>query len=188
MIYVASHAVDGKIKRYIGQTTWPLERRRNRHECLALRCGSKTYFHNALRKYGLNSFEWDALTLPIQDKEERNAQEKLFIQLFRSHDPECGYNLTLGGEGGIPTTITRRKLSEARNRRVISEATRQRTRQSMMGKKNALGVVQSEEARRNTSLALKGKPKSESHRRNIGIARKKKFDIFPTSSIINIGD
>src|SRR5271157_5717328 len=62
MIYVAHHVVDGKPKHYVGQTIWPLERRRKRHECLALRCGSKTYFHNALKKYGPDSFEWEALT------------------------------------------------------------------------------------------------------------------------------
>ncbi len=170
MVYAAYHVIDGKIKRYVGQTVWSLERRRKRHECLALRCDSKTYFHNTLRKYGADSFTWEALTPPIQDKEERNAQEKRFIQLFRSHDPKYGYNLTLGGEGGIPTAATRQKLSEARKHRVITEETRQRTKRAMMGKKNALGVVPTEEARRNMGLAGKGRWKSEAHRRKIAMA------------------
>ena len=72
------------------------------------------HFWNAIRKYG-----WDNIAHEIiasgMTKEEASEAEKFYIELYRSHEPKYGYNLTMGGETGVVFTYeSRRKLSESK--------------------------------------------------------------------------
>ena len=60
LIYKVTNKINGKV--YIGQTIHSLEHRKNGHERGA-RCERRTTvkFHNALLKYGYDSFYWEVL-------------------------------------------------------------------------------------------------------------------------------
>lgn len=48
--------------------------------------------------------------------DEASLLEKFYIQLYRSHCPESGYNLTLGGDGNTANEATRQKISATHKR------------------------------------------------------------------------
>ncbi len=119
IIYCATNKINGKI--YIGQTTKTLEKRKINHESAA-RKGSPFLFHNALRKYGFENFSWRAL-----DEEEMKKLPQLeqqYIEMFGSSF--FGYNLTLGGEGLIPTEEVIRRRSESRKGKLNTAEAKQR--------------------------------------------------------------
>ena len=60
-------------------------------------------FHKALKKYGLENFEWEIIDHADSDSEIRE-KEVYWINHYRTciSFSDCnGYNLTLGGEGGV---------------------------------------------------------------------------------------
>lgn len=105
-IYKATNKVNGKA--YIGQTNFTLDKRRREHERAAKR-RPNTYFLKALNKYGFNSFEWEILEAGIDDHDRLNEAEKKNIAIHKTVKPG-GYNLTYGGEGGVPCQGTIEKM------------------------------------------------------------------------------
>lgn len=92
VIYMAVNVADGSI--YIGKTIKTLEQRIAKHYADSKR--TKMHFHKALRKYGLDCFEWDILEeVPKSDID--NA-ERFWIAYFRSIGARL-YNISVGGEG-----------------------------------------------------------------------------------------
>ena len=87
IIYKATNKINGKV--YIGQTIRGLHERKRKH------CYSKhkTYFHNAIKKYGKDNFEWEILEKCSQSS--LNQKEIYYIKKYNS--VEKGYNLMAGG-------------------------------------------------------------------------------------------
>lgn len=113
VVYMAKNLVTGDS--YIGADSyWP--KRKHHHHYLAKR-GGGFHFHNALRKYGEDSFEWTILETVEND--DLYEKEKFWIA---NENPS--YNLTLGGEGRTTplTEETKKKISE-----------------KLLGNKNGLG-------------------------------------------------
>lgn len=84
-------------KSYIGQSI-NIEERRKKHIAASYYPPSNTYntvFHKAIRKYGVDSFEFEILTLC--KIEELDSLEKYYISKYNSMVPN-GYNMTAGGE------------------------------------------------------------------------------------------
>lgn len=120
---------------YIGQTC-DMKRRAKYHQ-LTNGC---TAFSAAIAKYGWENFEHRLLEEDLTI-EEANEKEIFWIAKLNTLSPN-GYNLvTGGGSRGIPT-----------------EETRQRMSASSKGHKRNVGVVLSEQAKKNMSLAAIGKP------------------------------
>lgn len=71
-----------------------------------------TAFNRAIQKYGWNNIEHEILLSDL-DKETACAEEQRLIKLYDSTNPECGYNLTSGGEHYEPNDEWRKRLSEA---------------------------------------------------------------------------
>jgi group I intron endonuclease len=98
-IYRFRNKINGKV--YIGQTIDP-ERRRQEHINDAAR-GSTLAFHNAIRKYGIDNFEFDILHTVEGDKNyvrlRLNELEIKEIQCHHCLVPQ-GYNIAYGGQGG----------------------------------------------------------------------------------------
>lgn len=90
IIYKATNQSNNKF--YIGKTNSKLNYRINQHTFMA-RKGSNTYFHNALRKYGITSFSFEILE--ECDQSIVDERECYFIKCLSPH-----YNLTKGGDGG----------------------------------------------------------------------------------------
>jgi group I intron endonuclease len=110
LVYIYRNTVNQKV--YVGKTAFALRKRHLEHLAM-VRYGDNSYFHNALRKNGPEIFEVCVVTFARSD-EEASELEKMFIERYRATDPKYGYNLTAGGDGLIPSEVTRGKLRAAR--------------------------------------------------------------------------
>jgi len=140
-VYMATNIVNGK--RYVGKTIFSLEHRRSMHKNSAEK-RSKCAFHCALKKYGIENFEW-RIIVETDDDEELREFEIESIAFLHTKVPN-GYNMTDGGDGTSGHKMTeetkckisrkakgrlvskevRRKMSEAQRGKVVSEETKQR--------------------------------------------------------------
>jgi len=106
LIYCATNKVNGK--KYIGKTTKSLEERKKRH--LENVKYDKYHFHNAIKKYGEESFIWEVLQDNIPNFM-LDTLETYWIDYFDTF--YGGYNSTSGGDGGIRSEETKKKISIA---------------------------------------------------------------------------
>ena len=83
----------GKV--YIGITSQKPEHRWNNGDGYK----GRTYFWNAIQKYGWENFEHEILYTGLS-KQEAGEKEKELIELYDSTDKNKGYNLSTGGEYG----------------------------------------------------------------------------------------
>lgn len=93
IVYKCTNIINGKS--YIGKTTKGLSRRKTEHFCFN---NPSTYFQHAIKKYGEDSFRWDILK-ECFSKIELSESEIFYIDLFKTTDPNLGYNMTKGGDG-----------------------------------------------------------------------------------------
>ena len=123
---------------------------------------STPHFYNAIVKYGWDNFEHTVLFTELS-KEEACEIEKRLIKENNTQNREFGYNVM---EGGTAPSIPQ----EVRNR--LSMA--------LVGNKNGLGKICSEEKRRKISEAQKGKKLTDEHRKKLSEAKKGKTHKSPT--------
>lgn len=93
IIYKATNKINGKS--YIGQTIKNLEKRKRLH-CNSAKRKNNNPFHCAIRKYGIENFEWEEIAW-ANTIEKLNEYEIRMIDFYNSKAPN-GYNLTDGGE------------------------------------------------------------------------------------------
>lgn len=99
MIGIYSYVNKNNGKRYIGQSI-NINRRKYMHEYNATHETSTEYnsqFHKALRKYGIENFDFEILE--ECSKEKLNEREKYWIKYYNTF--KNGYNATPGGEYGV---------------------------------------------------------------------------------------
>jgi len=103
---------NGKI--YIGQTSEGIIERWNRHVTyLRLTPVEKrSCLQRAMIKYGVESFKIEPVE-KCSNQEELDVAEKKWIAETRSYDHEFGYNMTMGGRGGLPTDDVKQKISNS---------------------------------------------------------------------------
>lgn len=106
-------------KFYIGQTTQTAKRRKEEHQSRA-RLGKGYAFHNAIRKYGFDSFIYTELEhVSANSKQELiqllNDLERQYISNYRSQG-KLLYNLSGGGDEICDNTG--RKLTEQHKRKI----------------------------------------------------------------------
>lgn len=94
-IYLVTNRTNGK--QYVGRAKHGVNKRRKTHEKDTIK-GSNRLFHKALRKYGIDNFDWDEVYSNVPD-EDLNRLEIEAIKWYGSKVPG-GYNLTSGGDGG----------------------------------------------------------------------------------------
>jgi group I intron endonuclease len=97
-------------KIYIGKTQREFNVRMRSHKY-----GSKhikNYLYNAIRLYGWENIKIEILC-ECKTKDELNQKEIEFINKFDTTDPDKGYNLRSGGEGGLHNDSTKLKISES---------------------------------------------------------------------------
>lgn len=176
IVYKATNKINGKI--YIGKTSQELAARIRRH----LR--AEYTFSKALRKYGLENFEFTIIDYS-DDNDELSQKEQHWIAFYMSKGKN-GYNMTDGGEGTPGwhhSAEVREKITIALTGKPLSEEHKQTLSRVHMGvplsethRKNVglanLGKKRSEEAKARYSAALKGikkPPLSEEHKRQISL-------------------
>lgn len=152
IIYKVTNIINGKV--YIGQTIKPLYIRKNCHMQYSKREGC-FYFHNALKKYGIENFSWEII-FKTENKFELNGKEKYYIKLYKSNNKNFGYNQTSGG-----SNMTNQSIETIEKRRM-----------KLIGKKRT------EEQRKNLSDWQKGKSFEDKYGKEKSIEMKKKISEF----------
>jgi group I intron endonuclease len=112
LVYIVINKINNK--KYIGYTTKTLHDRIKTHVLKAYSKSSKHYnynFQRAIRKYSIDNFTWEVLC-NCYSKKECIEKEIEYIKKYNSVSPN-GYNLTYGGEGGLQSQETRKKISES---------------------------------------------------------------------------
>lgn len=109
-IYKITNKINNKI--YIGFTSKTIEERFQEHVNSAIYHKDKIYFHNAIRKYGKESFLLEKIDESLDRNYALNVLEPKYIKEYKSNNKKYGYNLTNGGEGASFTEEIRKKLSE----------------------------------------------------------------------------
>lgn len=155
IIYKYTHRVSGKA--YIGYTVNPEERKEKHLWCARTphNVSYNSHFHNALRKYGEDAFEYTVLCIcPLWYLP---RLEVLTIAAFDTY--KNGYNMTEGGDGCGSANKGRKHTKEAKAN--MSAAHK--------------GKKLTEEHRANMSAAQKGKKFTEEHRANMSKCRQGEF-------------
>ena len=131
------------------------------------------FIHNAIQKYGVNSFEYITLKT-VYNQDDADFWENYFISEYESSKPEVGYNLLTGrGALGRHSDITKAKLSEINMGHEVSEDTRNKISQSLTGNvpwNKGKTDVYSEETREQISASLMGHVNSPETREKISVA------------------
>ena len=112
IVYRVTNKINGK--QYIGYTTKTLEERKKLHLSKAKSPSNKHYFYlfkQAIRKYGIDNFDWEVLE-NCSSIEECCNREIYYISEYNTISPN-GYNLTEGGNGGIQSEETKLKISKS---------------------------------------------------------------------------
>ena len=97
-IYRFTNKINGKI--YIGKTCQHPSTRKSQH-INASKSGSNFILHSAIRKYGIEVFEFDVIYNALDENSMSKAEVEFILQYNCCilDDPKCGYNMTRGGEG-----------------------------------------------------------------------------------------
>lgn len=139
-------------KRYIGITNRPLSYRWRGGEGYATQV-----FYRAVKKYGWENITHDIVATGLTKEEACNKEIEL-IALYDTTNPECGYNMTGGGENYRMTDEVKQKIA-----------------QRLIGNTNSLGVVFSEERRQKLREAQTGKRTPPETRQKLSAVHQKRF-------------
>lgn len=153
-----------------------------------------SHFRNAIEKYGWDNFTHEILFNELSKEEACKLETKLILK-YNSIDAKHGYNNTTGGESGYECSIhTRNKISEFSKKRVgclnpfFGHTHSQETKNTISESRK--GKALSEETKLKISNSLIGdksywynKKFSESHRNNlskshIGVNHPKSKEVF----------
>lgn len=135
-------------KKYFGITSYPVE---IRWQPNGKGYHTQQLFWRAIQKYGWDNFRHIILCENLS-KNWACKLEQDFIRIYKSNDPNYGYNISTGGEynSGYHWTDEQRKQASIRNS----------------------NRIMSEEAKHKISLALKGKPHSKEHNKKVSEANR----------------
>lgn len=154
-IYKIINIANNKI--YVGKTTNAIEYRLKEHIRTSRKKRTYTsYLYNAMNSYGEENFIIELIEeCPLDIIDDR---ERFWIKELNSQNPEVGYNIQEGGEGGavrskefkindnqlrglstawhLPASDKlKKRLSEIRTGCVVSAETRQKLREGSLGRK-----------------------------------------------------
>lgn len=131
-IYKWENKINDKV--YIGQTMnrYGYKERWSQHKYTAMNTDMNNYFYNAIRKYGVKSFDKSVLeTIECSNKNElKSILDKLEIKYIKEFDSyNKGYNSTAGGDYNVFSSgnkeqvrIAKEKQRETRARNKLNDA------------------------------------------------------------------
>jgi group I intron endonuclease len=152
-IYKYTNRINRKV--YVGKTDRALATRHNEHKYTS-KIGD-THWANALKKWGIESFDLEVLCeVPTDDGA---FVEMLFIESLDSTNKKFGYNSTDGGEGVLGHKHTEETKSQIR-KTVSGRRLGHFARQPAFGNKYAAGQAWSDERRHAVSRRFKGQKRS----------------------------
>ncbi len=132
-------------KKYYGQTTSSLERRKKCHREDAFIRNFQGSFQRALRKYGFENFQWKIIEEYLEEDKielikKLNSRELFWIQKDQTYLPEFGYNMKIGPSYGFHNDESKDKI-----------------------RNSLLGIKHTEERRKNQSKSQLGKPHAQNY-------------------------
>lgn len=175
-VYRVTHIATGRV--YVGKTCRKDGRHRYRwvdHVRLATN-GSKTYFHGAIRKYGVDAFEFEVIDRCVPSM--LNTLERLWITILRANIKGFGFNNTAGGDGGRVSDEAIEKMRAAKlgkSTGPFSAERKEKIRQSKLGKPRRPETIARMKATRAVTVATL----TPEWRKNIseGLRRTAKFKL-----------
>ncbi len=114
IIYKITNLINGKI--YIGKTYRDVNVRWMEHCKKTSHCSLLT---RAIQKYKKENFKIEVI-FETKNAYLLNRKEVYFIKLYNTINPEKGYNLRTGGEGGKHTSEYKKRMSEKQKGRTNS--------------------------------------------------------------------
>lgn len=99
-IYKIENKINGK--KYIGQSVNIKERWYEHKYDLRHNIHDNYYLQNAWNKYGEENFVFN-IVVECEPCVNLDNLEKYYIDYYKANNKKFGYNLTAGGEGGVPT-------------------------------------------------------------------------------------
>ena len=132
-VYVIRNQVTCKV--YIGQTKNPKGRKAG-HWCAGRTGNPDTLLYRSMRKHGVENFSFEVIEECAD--EAIDERERFWVAHFDSFNPEKGYNLTSGGEGGkeFSNESCEKIRQKALKRQSPSEETRRKIGDATRGKPN----------------------------------------------------
>jgi group I intron endonuclease len=177
-IYCIRHRESGK--KYVGQHKGVnVQKRWNQHKKKTNDC---PYIRNAIQKYGVEAFDFFIICICFD--EDCDVYEVEYIKSLNTLSP-IGYNLTTGGNNGIPCEETRKRMSLAQLGKKHTEESKEKMRLNNLGKKltqetkDKIGAAHKgkktgAETKKKMSLAQIGKKHSAETRKKISEVQKGK--------------
>jgi group I intron endonuclease len=140
-------------------------------------------FWRAIKKYGWKNIKHEILYDNLE-KREAYELEKSLIADYNSCDPEIGYNISIGGEGGTLgvkfSDETRGHISSGHIGLKPSDETRQKIRNSKIGAKNPnYGKKISDEQKKKISISVRAAQSSPDVKLRMSNAIKKNYEEHP---------
>jgi group I intron endonuclease len=194
IVYCALNKINGK--RYVGSTIKTLELRIKQHLS-----SSKMHFGNALRKYGVQSFELSIIDT-AEDISTLREKERYWIEKFECRVPR-GYNLTSGGEvGGVANkgrTAWNKGKSITEEQRLKMCEMRKGQPSPMLGKKHsqatkdkiaakAIGRKYSDETRKKVSASLVGNQRTKGRKLSLEHRQKVSLSLIGNRRAMNVSE
>lgn len=97
-IYIIRNNINNKL--YVGKSTYKnLSYLINRYKKELKYRPTKRLIIRAIKKYGINNFNFKIEIDNICDTNELNILEKFYIKKYKTNNSKLGYNLTIGGDG-----------------------------------------------------------------------------------------
>lgn len=169
-IYKITCIVNNKI--YIGKTTKTIQQRFDSHCKASQKPRTFTsYLYNAMNKYGVNNF---TITLieNCNDEKTLNEREKFWIRKLKSQDPNIGYNIQEGGEGGRVRSkefkLSQNQLKSLEYGRHLPSSKKHKEQLS----KRRKGIIVAKETREKLRIARLGKKASKETREKLSRSHK----------------
>jgi group I intron endonuclease len=166
LIYKVTNTLNNK--KYIGYTGKELRKRKFQHKQYALKRNSPFIFHQAIRKYGWENFEWEIIYESWDGEHCLSVMEPFFISEYDSFGKN-GYNMDKGGRKGM-LGLKRKPLSDDQKKN-ISVGTKKK---ALKGKDHPMyGTKANEKFIKASKTSMLGKKHSEETKNKQSISRKK---------------
>lgn len=166
IIYCIKNKVNNKV--YVGYTTQTIEKRFNDHIRNAKNKLNRRLY-DSMNYHGYNNFEIKKID-ECDIKVKAEELESWYIYLFNSKNPNSGYNMTWGGDGG--NTIS--EWSDER-KKILYEKQKKNREKTLLEKYGVNSPTKIESVKNKISESHKGKSLTQEHKNSISETIKNKL-------------